>query len=234
MLDTCFWHQFDHGALPAILPSQWHLDGWSSSWCWKEVVRLEGFVFVEFAFVQFVPPLRRRSLSSVDCQVGLGSTSGAGDREGAREFSRDSWRPLAAPRAPFAPGDTGGLFVNVTLVEFAPPLRSRGLLVGYHVRLGRPSALETQRMLEICISSSCPLFVDVAFGKFGDDYFAGVSGPESRQTFGCSRFRRGGSQDRPDTPASWALKPMLTRGDSHPCELGTHTHALFCSRVAFL
>ena len=44
---------------------------------------------------------------------------------------------------------------------------------------------------------------------------------------------RGGSWDRPDPPASWALQPMLTRGHSHPCELGTYTHAFAFVAFAF-
>ena len=89
---------------------------------------------------------------------------------------------------------------------------------------------------EFLFRVSLPDFVNIALGKFGGGYFVeiwGVAIPGSLSTFGRLPFRRGGSQDRPDTPASWALQPMLTRGDSHPCELGTHTHALFCSRVSF-
>ena len=50
----------------------------------------------------------------------------------------------------------------------------RGLLVGYLAGLGSASALETGRMLGIFISSSPPLFVNIAFGKFGGDYFVEI------------------------------------------------------------
>ena len=81
-----------------------------------------------------------------------------------------------------------------------------------------------------------PRFRELRFGQVWRPLFRrdlGVAIPGSLSTMGRSPFRRRGGQDRPHTPASWALKPMLTRGDSHPCELGTHTHALFCSRVSF-
>ena len=56
------------------------------------------------------------------------------------------------------------------------------------------------------------VFVNVAFGKFGVDYFPGVSGPESRPTF-FESFER---------------KSAGGLGQARPsCELGTHTHALF-------
>ena len=135
------------------------------------------------------------------------------------------------------------------------------LLVGYQVRLGRPAALETGRMLAFFLPFSwhplCPIaswrqrgvfvyvtfvefgvisrlscspwasicagntrnpremfleflafFVDVAFGKFGVDYFPGVSGPESRPTFVAHRFDAGGVGTGPT---------LLRAGHSNPC-----------------
>ena len=90
-----------------------------------------------------------------------------------------------------------------------PPLRRRSLLVLCQVGLGSTCALETGRMLGIFISSSPPLFVVVAFGKFGVDYFV--------ESF-WSRI----SVD------FWSLI-VSTRGELGParpsCELGTPTHA---------
>ena len=93
-------------------------------------------------------------VSLVDCQVGLGSTSGAGDREDAREFSPEPLRHLPAPRAPLAPRNTGGFFVDMTFVKFVPPRRRQSLLVVYQVGLGSTSALETGRMLGIFFRDS--------------------------------------------------------------------------------
>ena len=69
-------------------------------------------------------------------------------------------------------------------------------------------------------------FVDITFGEFWVDYFSGSFWSRISADFCRSSFRRGGSWDRPDPPASWALQPMLTRGHLHPCELGTYTHAV--------
>ena len=127
-------------------------------------------------------------------------------------MSRVSWRPLAAPRAPLPPGDIGYLFVNVTLVEFAPPLRRRSLLVVCHVGLGSTTALETGRMLGICISSFAPRFHKHRFGQVLGRLFR-------RDLVGF------GSRISVDF---WSLT-FSTQGESgqarHPCELGTPTHA---------
>ena len=51
------------------------------------------------------------------------ASSCAGNTEDARDFFYVARHSLFAPRAPLPLGDIGGHFVNVSLVEFAPPLR---------------------------------------------------------------------------------------------------------------